>query len=636
MKDGYWARRMNYVATRMVWAGTLYMILATLIRLMLAVYAVYVSQVTGTEAIWALSVGWMSDWVPTSYLMLLVGAATVWVPGSCVRGRGCSWLGTFAWLLLVVVLGFLSVGELLFWEEFGSRYNFIAVDYLVYTHEVLHNILESYPVAWITVGMAVLMASLLQWVRRRLGSEARRGYRALALGALACVLCDAVDLRWGWSAKNRYADELAKNGVYLLFHAFRHNELDYMTHYKTVDEAQAIRQVQKDLGISDSKHPLDALAHPVKAEGAFRPMNVVVIMVESLSYEFLSKQSQGRYLTPYLRSLSDRSLVFESHYATGTRTVRGLEAFTLSVPPTPGSSIVRRPEHAPLPTLASVLRTYGYESAFVYGGIGYFDNMNAFFKDNGYHIIDQLDIPKSRAYFSNAWGVADEILLDESLRQADVYASQGKPFFLHVMTTSNHRPFTFPERPNFPWPQGHRDSAVAYTDFAIERFMTAAQGRAWFDRTLFVITADHCASSAGKSVIDVSKYHIPWIMYAPKWLAPKRMATRTSQLDMAPTILALLNASYTSHFFGRNALNGGDSVVPLGTYQNLGLWYQDHLVVLSPKSEVACLQLSGEHSTPMSCQEDDVTRAVSWYQFASRRFSEGVMQRVMTEQEPKK
>ena len=137
--------------------------------------------------------------------------------------------------------------------------------------------------------------------------------------------------------------------------------------------------------------------------------------------------------------------MFDNFYATGTRTDRGMEALSLSLPPTPGRSMIKRPRNEGMFTVGSVFRAKGYDTAFIYGGYGYFDNMNYFFGQNGYRVVDRNSVAKSDITFANAWGACDEDLLRWTMREADTAAAAGKPFHFFIMTTSNHRPFTYPE-----------------------------------------------------------------------------------------------------------------------------------------------------------------------------------------------
>ena len=351
--------------------------------------------------------------------------------------------------------------------------------------------------------------------------------------------------------------------------------------------------------------------------------NVIQITVESLSADFLSIFNRASNLTPNLAEIAGQSLVFDNFYATGTRTDRGMEALTLAVPPTPGRSIVKRPRNEDLFTLGSVFRAKGYATAFIYGGFGYFDNMNYFFGHNGYRVIDRNGVPKEDITFANVWGVCDEDLFRWTLREADASALAGKPFHYFVMTTSNHRPYTFPEgRIDLPSKISGRAGAVKYTDFAIGQFIRNAATKPWFKNTVFVIVADHCASSAGKTELPVQNYHIPLILFTPGGqIAPGHIHTPTSQVDYPPTLLGLLNWSYPSRFFGRDIRQTEPAAarILVGTYQKLGLLKGDDFLVLNPvrrqtqyRYNRTNFRLTEQPVNPLL-----LTETVSWYQVAS-------------------
>ena len=197
---------------------------------------------------------------------------------------------------------------------------------------------------------------------------------------------------------NEYVNALAGNGIYQFFAAYRQASIDYARFYRTEPTREAFDGMRRQLQSPDSHfvngNPYD-LTRQIRAHRSQRRLNVVLISVESLSASF-SRTYDGDALTPELDKLASHSLVFENLYATGTRTVRGLEALSLSVPPTPGESIVKRPDNEGLFSLASVFNRQGYVSEFLYGGYGAFDNMNYFFAHNGYTVKDREAIPTSR------------------------------------------------------------------------------------------------------------------------------------------------------------------------------------------------------------------------------------------------
>ncbi len=276
-------------------------------------------------------------------------------------------------------------------------------------------------------------------------------------------------------SKNAYANELAGNGIYSFSAAARRNELDFDKFYKTLPQALALSTLDgvgaKRVLTSTPSAPVNVAEADV-AMGPFKrhPKNVVLISVESLSADYLGTYGSTQNLTPYLDKLAGESLVFDNLFATGTRTVRGLDALSIGIPPVPGQAIVHRPNGDHLATIGEVLRAQNYETLFIYGGYGVFDNMNNYYRSNDYKVIDRTDFDAKTIQAENVWGVDDESLFDNSIKQFDELAKTQKPFFAHIMTTSNHRPYTFPEG-KIDLPQGKRAGAVKYTDYALGKLI---------------------------------------------------------------------------------------------------------------------------------------------------------------------
>jgi len=515
-------------------------------------------------------------------------------------GRALAHVGFFVVLYLLL---FGAVAEWLFWDEFGARFNFIAVDYLVYTKEVVDNIRESYSLPSIFGGLAAatILGHVLFWLTglpdRWFAAEPQPLRRRLAAGGgwLAAAVAIALGLDSGLlpSFANNYNRELAKNGLWSLFAAFRNNELAYDQFYATLPTDEAFAKLHAELA-ADRSRPLTADRRDtlrwIQNDGPEIHPNVIQITVESLSADYLSLFNRATHLTPNLEALAAKSLVFDNLYATGTRTDRGMEALTLALPPTPGRSLIKRPRNENLFTLGSVFRSRGYDTAFIYGGYGYFDNMNYFFGHNGYRVVDRASVSRKDITFANAWGACDEDLYRWTMREADADHAAGKPFHFFVMTTSNHRPFTYPEgKIDLPSKVSGRPGAVKYTDFAIGQFLRDAESKPWFRNTIFVIVADHCGSVAGRAALPVQNYHIPMIIYAPGGqVAPGHVKDLMSQVDYPPTLLGLLNWSYASRFFGWDVRKAaGDRRALIGNYQKLGLYEPGVLNVLSPVRQTA-------------------------------------------------
>ncbi len=565
--------------------------------------------------------GFLYDLITGAWVLLPLLLVYVLMPQARLPQRLVQATKLLMLALAIYLLLFNLMAELLFWHEFGVRYNFIAVDYLVYTHEVVGNIRESYPVGAILAGMAVLTVLLMWWLRHFLASalacspplKARLRHAACWTLAIAPAWFGAAFMSTG-AFTNNFNAELAANGLYSFVAAFGNNELDYAHFYQTSPSSEVRQTLGRLLAPASEQVEQPRM---VAAHGPQQKLNVVLISVESLSAEFLGKFGNRRQLTPNLDRLADAGLLFTRLYATGTRTVRGLEALSLSVPPTPGQSIVKRPDNAHLFTLGSVFGSKGYDVRYAYGGYGYFDNMNAFFGSNDYRVVDRLAIPAERIPFENIWGVADEALFDQVLDEIDASHRQGHLSFTHVMTTSNHRPFTYPAGRIDIASHTGRDGGVKYTDYAIGRFIDMARAKPWFNDTVFVIVADHSASSAGKTDLPVARYHIPMIVYAPAHVQPGRVDRLASQIDAGPTLLGMLNFNYRTRFIGHDILHTppADDRAFISTYQSLGYLKKDILTVLKPKQQVAAFRIdAASNATPVAIDEGLLQEAIAYYQ----------------------
>jgi phosphoglycerol transferase MdoB-like AlkP superfamily enzyme len=544
------------------------------------------------------------------------------------------------WSLFFIIFSLLlfdGVAEFLFWDEFGVRFNLIDVDYLVYTNEVIGNILESYPVPTIFAGIFAVAVMLVAVFRHQIGMTEqttfpliKRTMIGLLLGTVMILNYQLIDTSWATFSKNMHENELAKNGVYQLFSAFINNKLDYETLYATMPVAKGFAALHKAMGRKPQDFQDGTITRRIVHQGQEQKPNVVLIMVESLSAKYLGTFGNTKGLTPFLDELAPKSLVFTRLYATGTRTVRGMEAVTLSVPPTPGRSIVKRPDCDNMFSAGFLFKQRGYDNTFLYGGYGYFDNMNAFFSGNGFNVVDRNNLTNDEITFANIWGVCDGDIFRRSLKEFDKSYQKNNSFLGFIMTTSNHRPFTYPDdKIDIPSHAG-RSGGVKYTDYALEHFFAAARTKPWFDNTVFVVVADHCAHSAGKSELPVHRYHIPLFVYAPKLIPPRRVDTLASQIDLMPTLLGMFNWNYESKFFGRDILAKG--FIPralIGTYQKLGLVKDGQLTLLEPQKKICTYRIDKEtmwntEVSPILTPSTAASQAIGYYQSASYLYKNGL------------
>jgi phosphoglycerol transferase MdoB-like AlkP superfamily enzyme len=536
--------------------------------------------------------------------------------------------------IFVLVIVQNAISEFFFWNEFGVRYNFIAVDYLVYTNTVIGNIMESYPVIPLFIGVGVITALFTYLIVKHtkpflynLPSFADKikglgSYVVLFIISLLMIPFFANQEK----STNVFTNELQAEGLYKFYIAFMNNELEFHEFYKTLPDPEAFALLKKQLPGIGNRTSL----RTIKSDSTEIHKNVVLITIESYSAEFMKGYGSKKNITPFLDSLAHQSLQFTNLYAVGNRTVRGLEAVTLCLPPSAAESVIKRKDNKNKFSTGNLFKQRGYSVKYMYGGDAFFDNMGDFFGGNGYDIVDKNAFTPEEITFSNIWGVCDEDMYNKAVKVMNVEAKKNKPFFNHIMTVSNHRPFTYPEhKVDISGKSKSRDGGVKYTDYAMRQFFAMAAKQPWFKNTVFVILADHCASSSGKTELPMDKYHIPAFIYSPGFIPAKEETVLMSQIDIIPTLFGLLHFGYSSKFYGQDIFAADYKPRAfVATYQDLGLIKDNVLTIISPVKKVKQFQLKPQPDSklkrgfqlfyeekPMTTlREDLVNETISFYQ----------------------
>lgn len=509
-------------------------------------------------------------------------------------------LYSFTIFLFVLIMVQNAVSEFFFWNEFGVRYNFIAVDYLVYTNTVIGNIMESYPVVPLFLGVGIITVCITYWIVKQTKSyldklpDFKEKLKSTGIYAFAVLisLFGIPYLAQKANSDNVFANELQANGIYKFIVAFESSELDFDTYYETLPEDKAFAILNNKISGTNGQ----TTTRKIISDSTTLSKNVVLITVESLSGDFMTEYGNDKHITPFLDSLAQKSLQFTNLYAVGNRTVRGLEAVTLCLPPSAAESVVKRKDNKNKFSTGAVFKSKGYAVKYFYGGDAFFDNMEDFFGGNGYEIVDKKAFNKEEITFQNIWGVCDEDMYRKAIQEMNAEATQNRPFFNHIMTVSNHRPFTYPEgKIDISGTSKSRSGGVKYTDYALKQFFAMAKKQPWFNNTVFVIVADHCASSSGKTELPLEKYRIPAMIYAPGFVAPKHLPTLMSQIDLMPTVMGMLHFSYESKFYGQDVFSPNyEPRAFVATYQDLGLIKDNVLTLISPVKKVKQYQLIKE------------------------------------------
>lgn len=556
-----------------------------------------------------MALGLVNDSIVLCYLLAPLYLFLTFMPRRLYQSlAGRLVLAATGWLSFFFIL-YLAVAQYYFFKEFSSRFNLVAVDYLIYPHEVFINIYQTYHVASTVVIMATYATALLcffwKWLTHPSSQPIplkRRLYSTLIYAVVIAVFSVLFSTHSFDFSTNRIANEIATDGISSFFEALHTNHLDYPAYYRTGNPRSLSHLLTNALAEDTSRsHPSDDNLSRVAGgnQNGLGKLNVIVIVEESMGCEQVDACKHGfdidaaitasSGLTPNLDRLARQGIFFNRAYATGTRTVRGLEAITTSFPPIPSESIIKRPGNNHVASWGKVMREQGYHTSFLYGGYSLFDNMKSFYGGNDFTVKDRSDIDNPR--FSNIWGVSDQDLFGYAKTYYNELAAHKAPFFSIIMTTSNHSPYTFPEGiEGVRAKGGNRYDGVRYADHALGEFFQEIESTSWFRQTLFVVVADHGARVYGSEKIPLPSYEIPLLIMAPGRLAPQQVNSPISQIDIAPTVMGLLGLSYSAPFFGQNAFAERDDARVL-------LFNHNHDVALYKNGKLAVLGLHNDAHT---------------------------------------
>lgn len=576
----------------------------------------------------------------------------VW-PWLATRARTLRWgwatLRVYA-LLCFVFVAFMELATPPFMAEYDVRPNYVFVEYLTHVQEVGGTLLKQYP--W-HLALAAVLLPLLGWAFWR-GTRVPAPQRTLpwpvALVSSLCLVAVCGVLARG-SLGHRPANpalaaltqdglvnQLPLSSAYTLLYALyqaRKSEQGGVV-YGTMAKDEMLALVRAASGhdaalFHDPQYPTrhwqglgDAKAQkPAQPQ----PYNLVIVLEESLGAEFVGRLG-GTPVTPNLERLAKEGIWFEQLYATGTRSVRGIEAVTAGFPPTSAPSTVKlNKSQKDFFTLASFVQRQGYRSTFYYGGESHFDNMRSFFMGNGFdRVRDQKDFPDT--VFKGTWGASDEALFDLAHQS---FQQETGPFFGLVFTSSNHTPFEFPDGAItlHEQPKATVNNAVKYADHALGRFFEQAKQAPYWKNTVFLVVADHNSRVYGDALVPIKRFHIPGLILGGP-IRPDVIETVASQLDLGPTLISLLGLQGEHPMIGRDLTQAaqrarvGRAIMQFDKTQ--AYMEGSEVVVLRPNLPPTTLRYDAATGTLHDAPASDpalVQRAVAHALYAPMAYREG-------------
>ncbi len=461
-----------------------------------------------------------------------------------------------------------SISALVFFEaitptfilEYDLRPNRLFIEYLIYPKEVFSMLFTGYKVEILSciVIMSFTIKFSMKLFDRSWQANANLPKKHLALLGISLILMCALGARGTLQHRpinpammafstDHLVNELTLNSLYSTLFALKQMQLEMSSadFYGDMPFEAVITQVQQASHIVPNQYSNPEIPtqtfHTASYHG--KPKNIVILLQESLGARYVGGLG-GLPLSPSLDKLMNEGWNFTNLYATGTRSVRGIEAITTGFLPTVSRSVVKLDKSQKnFFTIADFLKKQNYYTQFIYGGESHFDNMKSFFLGNGFE--DIVDYPKfNHVDFEGSWGASDEDLYNQAHKEFTDLANKEQPFFSLVFTSSNHSPYDFPDGKItlHDKEKSTRNNAAKYADYALGNFFEKAKKSTYWDNTIFLIVADHDSRVAGAELVPIEHFHIPAVIIG-KDIKAKQDSRLTSQIDLAPTLLSLAGVS---------------------------------------------------------------------------------------------
>ena len=488
-------------------------------------------------------------------------------------------LGKYSMLFAFSLFLFMLITEIGFFEEYRTRLDYTYFEYFDKPEIVLPMLWQGYPIFKYLTFIALFLLSYLGilhliekkllrlFVQHKSRWFPRLGYTVACGGLIFLGARGSIGigpLNWGAAYFSQYtfANQLALNGIYALIRSLKYeienNQADHLLNFYPINQALAdVKQHVKMEGETfiNAQFPLERTRAFQKQNA---PYNVVIILMESFAAEQVGGLGGKTQITPEFDALAREGILFDNFYSTGVRTNRAIPSTFCGFPNLPGTSVMKRSEGQQyFHSLPTILKPYSYTSLFVYGGDLEFDNMEGFLRIIGFeHFIDENCYDRSQ--FLTKWGATDEQVFTKANEE---FRKLPEPFLGAILTLSNHAPYLVPESADFErvdasLKDAKMFNAFKYSDYALGQFFRCARQDAYFQNTIFIILGDHGhAYQGGKYALNLERFKVPLLLYAPGILAPARKYVVSSQIDILPTIMGLLHLDHLHASFGRDLLN---------------------------------------------------------------------------------
>ena len=520
----------------------------------------------------------------------------------------------YYFLIVIAFIIYIENATFPFFAQYDVRPNYLFVEYLVYPKEVFSMIFSEYKVE---LSIALVMIGTFIYTYLKLSKNVfedafKTSYlkRVLLFIPLLIVLFIGIRSSLGHRganvsdamySSNRIINEISKNSIHSILYAIytnaKHGSKNIEKMYGKMSIEEATKRVQKRLNIASINDDLPFTRIEQSHFINKKPKNLVIFLQESLGYQF-TQDNNGR-ITPNINILKLQGINFSDLYSNGTRSVRGIAGSMSGFLSVPGKGVIKRNKsQTNFFTIAQLLKPYGYNTSFIYGGESRFDNMKGWFLGNGFTQI--IDEPKFlNPSYTGTWGVSDEDMVIKANKTFKELYSKNKKFASVMFSTSNHSPFDFPQEKIKlidGIPVKSVKNAIKYADFAIGKFFELAKKEAYYKDTIFVVLADHNVRVYGKDMVPVNMFHIPGFILGEgvEQMDYKDLASQGDVLATAIDLIGLKDTKYP--ILGHSIFsNKKQNLTLLQFNTSYALRVNNTVAILRPNKKPVTFKYENEH-----------------------------------------
>jgi phosphoglycerol transferase MdoB-like AlkP superfamily enzyme len=358
---------------------------------------------------------------------------------------------------------------------------------------------------------------------------------------------------------NMALGHLSLNAVFTAVRTLNRGDLAQYNFYPLSEAEETVRKLLKEDKVIFLNDEYPLMRHKIIGNVHSHKMNVVIFVMESWSGNLIERSSDIPNPTPNFHKLVKEGIRYTNFYASGQRTIQGIQAIVSSIPNVAYDDILGSPiEQNKLRPLGNILKEYGYKTIFIHGARPGSMGFEAFSKLSGFDkYISKDDFDLNKAKDDGTWGIFDHYVFE---RANDEFNNIGEPFLGVIMSLSSHTPYAVPSDSfNFYGSEVKNYkflNSLKYSDWSLGKYFEAARKCKYFKNTLFVIVADHAEGSGEKSLVEL--FNIPCLIYSPNFLKPSVDSTVHSQVDILPTILDILNLPAVHASFGLSMLSNAE------------------------------------------------------------------------------